>query len=313
MGKNFPQGEIACVKQHLTPFLLELAKNIFPARTVVIKGNEIRIGTKGSLSINRLTGEYYDHETGAGGDILTLIGNESGRSFPESLEWAKAFIGVIHHQQGKTHTAPVKMPQNGNLETCKAIWAETKPIKGTIAQSYLNNRGITILPHDLRFHPCLWNPAQHKKMPAMVAVIRDLAGSGKGLHRTFLTPEGGRAEKLLLGDKKTHAIRLCPIGVVLGLAEGIETALSAMQLTGRPCWSVCDAGNMAAVQLPETVKRVIIFADNDKAGHEAAAKALQIFEQQGRRVQLQPPPEGKDWNDYLLIKKAVATNNGVTR
>ena len=98
-------------------------------------------------------------------------------------------------------------------------------------------------------------------------------------------------------------MRLAKAGPVLGLGEGIETALSAMQLFDTPCWAALGS-RLASVWLPEDVRHVMLFADNGPAGLEAAHKAVKAFTGLQRRVTLRLPPEGfDDWNDAL---KALA-------
>ena len=68
------------------------------------------------------------------------------------------------------------------------------------------------------------------------------------LHRTYLTADGSKASvisprRLMSGTvAKGAAIRLAPAGEALGIAEGIETALSASALFGVPCWAAVNAG-----------------------------------------------------------------------
>jgi hypothetical protein len=42
----------------------------------------------------------------------------------------------------------------------------------------------------------------------------------------------------------------------LGLAEGVESALSATQLHGIPCWATLGAPRLSAIDLPSCVRRV---------------------------------------------------------
>ena len=68
------------------------------------------------------------------------------------------------------------------------------------------------------------------------------------------------------------AIRLAPAGKVLGIAEGIETALSASALFEVPVWAAISAPLLRKWRPPEGVEKVMIFGDNDKSftGQEAA-------------------------------------------
>ncbi len=94
-------------------------------------------------------------------------------------------------------------------------------------------------------------------------------------------------------------MRLGRAGKALGLAEGIETGLSAQQLFEIPVWAALGS-RMDRVDLPGAVIEVHIFGDNGKPGREAAEKAAERFTSQGRRVMLRFPPEPfGDWNDAL--------------
>jgi putative DNA primase/helicase len=92
------------------------------------------------------------------------------------------------------------------------------------------------------------------------------------------------------------AIRLAAATEVLGLAEGTEKALAAMQLFGVPCWSTLGAGRMHRVWIPGSVRELHIFADNDDVGRAAAEGTAS--QHQHRRVIIRFPPDGfKDWDD----------------
>jgi putative DNA primase/helicase len=83
---------------------------------------------------------------------------------------------------------------------------------------------------------------------------------------------------------------------VLGLTEGWEKALAAMQLFGVPCWASLGANRMHRVQIPDTVQELHIFSDNDDAGRLAAERTA--HEHRHRRIVVRFPPEQfKDWDD----------------
>ena len=70
-----------------------------------------------------------------------------------------------------------------------------RPIRGTLVETYLRERGITNL-HDtghLGFHPrCYYRAddmAPTKTWPAMIAAVTDARGTVTGAHRTWLDPE----------------------------------------------------------------------------------------------------------------------------
>jgi putative DNA primase/helicase len=97
------------------------------------------------------------------------------------------------------------------------------------------------------------------------------------------------------------AVRLAPPGETLLIGEGIETALSGQQETGIPAWAAISASNMLNLVLPELplASLVIIAADADAAGLEAARRTAETWVRQGRRVKIAYPPAGQDLNDLL--------------
>ncbi|WP_454763239.1 toprim domain-containing protein [Cupriavidus campinensis] len=100
------------------------------------------------------------------------------------------------------------------------------------------------------------------------------------LHRTWIQADGCKAaveppRLLLAGHRKQGGVvRLWPDEAVtagLGIAEGIETALS-LAWAYAPVWACIDAGNLAALPYLTGIDCLLIGADNDPAG-KAAAKA----------------------------------------
>ena len=116
----------------------------------------------------------------------------------------------------------------------------------------------------------------------------------------------------MLGRSTGGAVRLAPIGEAgaLGIAEGLETALSVMQsCPDLPVWAALSAGNIEQVQLPAEATNVVILADNDGegAGPAAARRAAARLHQEGPRIWIALPPiVGDDFNDLLQQQGADA-------
>ena len=107
--------------------------------------------------------------------------------------------------------------------------------------------------------------------------------------------------KMTLGTMRDGAVCLAPAGPVLGVAEGIETGLSAMQIFDVPVWCSLSASRLDRLWLPSEAREVHLFADNGTAGHEAAGRAAKAYQAQGGRVVVRFPPEQfEDWNDALI-------------
>ena len=71
-----------------------------------------------------------------------------------------------------------------------------------------------------------------------------------------------RSPKLSLGAMRDGAGCLGPAGPVLGIAEGVETGLSAMQLFEVPVWCSLSAMRLDRPWLPPESREIHVFGDN---------------------------------------------------
>ena len=94
----------------------------------------------------------------------------------------------------------------------------------------------------------------------------------------------------------------------MGLAEGIETALSAMQLFGVPCWATLGNERFGLVTIPESVRELHLFVDNDPGGDLAEERAREAYSRAGRHITaIRPTNLDEDWNDVLRNKALAAS------
>jgi putative DNA primase/helicase len=196
-----------------------------------------------------------------------------------------------------------------------------------IASRYLAGRGIAVLPDtNCYFHPSVPCYEDGKKIgdyPAMVSVIRTPSGSGASLHITYLSAYGKKAgtsadRKILPPVESLYgaAIRLFDVKDTLCIAEGVESALSVNMDTGLPVWAAVNAGMMEKIVIPESVKFVYIYADEDKSfrGAKAAYTLANRLISQGREVvrvirlvdrqQWVDGGDKYDMNDYVIANRA---------
>lgn len=179
--------------------------------------------------------------------------------------------------------------------------------RGDAVDRYLRARraDLAAYPSCLRFsaQERYWQDGSASRHPAMLALITDPAGQPVSIHRTYLSADGRKANvrvqrKAVSPFGPGPTIRLALAAPIMGIAEGIETALSASKLFGVPIWSVISDYGIATFEPPAEVKRLIIFADHDPAGMRAASSLA---------TRLPIPAEikaphlvGTDWNDVLL-------------
>jgi len=225
----------------------------------------------------------------------------------DPLEILRALNGRGLSEPPGESPAP-RLHRRDNGRAALEIWRESRPAAGTLVERYLRRRGITLpVPPSIRYHPGLRHKATGLVLPAMVAAVQAPDRRVTAIHRTFLNEFGGKAalsaSKMALGPLGAGAVRLAKAGPLLGLAEGIEDALAAMQLCNLPCWASLGGARLARIDLPGEVREVRIFADGDDAGREAAEKAVRRFRREGLEARAFLPPDGaKDMNEALMAE-----------
>lgn len=211
----------------------------------------------------------------------------------------------LFHGQGAIE--PRQPREDGPDRNALRLWREAQVIAGSPAALYLASRGVVARCSDLRFHPQM--PLGPKNcvqfLPAMIAAVRNDVGI-LALHRTFLAADEPRLASFerprrALGTLGNGSVRLAwPRGGRLGLAEGIETALSATQLFGVPCWATLGNERFGLVTVPDSVRELHLFVDHDAGGELAEYRARETYEREGRRIVIRRPGRfGQDWNDVL--------------
>ena len=65
-------------------------------------------------------------------------------------------------------------------------------------------------------------------------------------------------------------------------------------------FAAIGTGGLRAIELPEHVRDVVIAADRDAGGLQAAAALARRLEAEGRDVEIRRPHKG-DFNDALLL------------
>lgn len=132
------------------------------------------------------------------------------------------------------------------------VFANARPIQGTIAETYFMSRSITVSPslaRWLRFVPdCAYYDGETEeetpqiigRWPAIIALYRDANGAATGRHCTYLDPAGLRKARVVKIDEEGHEVEqaprktygtigliwLSPIRPIMAIGEGIETTVS---------------------------------------------------------------------------------------
>jgi putative DNA primase/helicase len=261
---------------------------------------------------------WTDHN-GSGAWICNVCGHGTGTDLVMRLfgldfkEAAKRIEGVI----GAAEPEMRKERSDEDLRRAMAkLWnAGQRLTADCVAARYLAGRGIRIetFPGALRWAAAV-RYGDDAVFPALLAQVIAPDGRAVNVHRTFLA-EGGKApvaepRKLMKGAMPVgSSIRLAPVAPVMGIAEGIETAMSASLLFRVPVWSALNANNLAGFRPPRGVETLLIFGDND-ASHTGQAAAHTLARECVCRWKVEakvmiPPTQGTDWNDELQRRQCA--------
>lgn len=264
---------------------------------------------KGKFRIDNKDGRGTWICTCGSGDGWKLLELTQEKDFKTLAREIDQLIGNTYQQQQQS-----PLPVQEYHSRVITRFATLFPLRDTPVQQYLASRGIHELPAThIRFYQ--QEKTRDGIFQSMWAIATDDRGAGCYLHRTFL--QDGKKASIDANKKMSKlqddgylnfagsvAIRMFPVSTTLGVAEGIETALSCKQIYGCNTWSTLNSGFLRKFRAPKGVKHLIIFADSDMNGAGLAA----AFECGHRNILSNNDvemvsvrwPEHGDFNDMLL-------------
>ena len=216
---------------------------------------------------------------------------------------------------GSSAVAANQQEKRAFNSNARRLWHSATAISDSPAEGYLALRGILHASDQLRYleRTPLGPRGAVRFLPAMLAAVTTDMGI-IAIHRTFLDAPSAKLAafdrpKRALGSLGCGAVRLAPPAAGrLGLAEGIESALSATQMFGVPCWATLGNERFGLVAIPESVRELHLFIDNDAGGELANQRALKAYSASCRVIQSRAPASaGFDWNDELKARLARET------
>ncbi len=246
-------------------------------------------------------GWFYCSQCGAG-DGIEYIRRHLSMTYAQACKEVDSIIGTL--PEVKIHE---QRSEADKIAAIKRTLRECRPVeRGDPVWTYLNRRtGVENVPVDLKFHHGLYHKSGGSH-PAMVAIVRDVAGHGVTLHRTYLTAAGEKADvdpvRMFMPGRDLHgaAVRLSRVADVIGIGEGIETALAASAQFDVPVWAATNALLLEKFIPPAGIKHVIVFGDSDSSwtGQAAAYSLAKRLWRENIYVDVQMP-EGVDvdWCD----------------
>lgn len=283
-------------------------------------------------------GTYFCNVCGAG-DGMTLLRGVRGESFADTAEWLRSVVlgerpNTPFPAQRVSVAPPKEVKGQSSDETAaylKKLWNEGVAVtKGDPVWRYITEtRGYPMdldffAPNRVRLHPGLDYFVEERidaqvkfkkiaRSPVMMWAVRNPDGRGVAIHRTWITQDG---RKLPLPEGCSNKKLTKSLGIaggaipmmrpeeVLGVAEGLESALGGHMLKGIPVWPCVSSTILAKFQPPPMVRKLIIFADNDpvvrdvSAGIDAALELRDRATSAGIEVRIiLPEVEGEDADD----------------
>ncbi|MCB9990701.1 MAG: hypothetical protein H6867_04905 [Rhodospirillales bacterium] len=235
-----------------------------------------------SFYINTQTNRYRCYACDANGDAIQFLMDTDNLTFKEALQRLAEMCGIIQ-TPGRPAILKKKAPPRPltdaeqaatdlkEINKARDLYKSSVPAQGTVIETYLKCRSIdpALLPagvmRQLRFLPEVpyWHtwknstkPTLIGKFPAMVAPMQDKGGAIRGVHITYLQPDGRSKVVIQNKDKPNEnlpakkmkgrpwgcAIRLGPPAPTMVFSEGIENGLSS--LFAKPEWPVWVAGSL---------------------------------------------------------------------
>jgi len=245
-------------------------------------GRSLFVRLVGPLAGKGAAGKWTDAATGEHGDLLDIMRESTGLvDFGDVADEARRFLNLTKSEAASSPDIESRPSSTGSPEAPRRLFDMAQPILGTLAQTYLRRRAITVLrdTDSLRFHPhCYYRPhvgGPRQTLPAMIAAVTDLYGRQTGAHRTWLSYDGMdkapvATPRRAMGDLLGHAVRFGTADTVMAAGEGIETVLSLRcVLPDMPMAAALSAAHLAAILFPPSLRRLYIIRDNDRAGTNA--------------------------------------------
>ncbi|MCF6777905.1 toprim domain-containing protein [Thiotrichales bacterium 19X7-9] len=298
--------------------------------------SQLRFGHKGSLSVTisgQHQGKWRNFETGKQGNSLDLIKSEMGYSnFKDVLTYAKNFLNYEPtsepvKQESVEKVAKIDLEETQRKEKMKQyatkLFNNSKPIKGTLAEKYLNQaRGLNNYHDaDIRFLPAISGYAKNKKTgefdikvytPAVLAFVKDKDNQINHVQVIRLDRNGNKNKEVKLAKQTYGSMNGFAVELnnkanreITYLSEGIETGLSILNINKKAhVLAVLGKSNFANIDLEKIADKIILALDNDGISKTFSDKtivdAVKRLQENGKDVQIIMPEKPKsDFNDVL--------------
>ena len=313
--------------KYVTPEAINYARNVDlldylrmndPSNLVYVGGNTYCTREHDSIKISNGKWMWFSRGFGGSGALDYLIKVE-GMQFQEAVELLNdSNQVVVNRPQSKSKTKRILLPEKNENADMVTKYLTTRGISKNLIQKLIEE-GIIYEARDT--HHCVF-------------VGRDENGSPK--YAAYRAINGERLMGDAYGSDKTYSFRVCPNSEKniskLHIFESAIDLLSYLTLEEKSIRNIEEniylslagiygLGNKEKLQkLPKAlahcletnndVEKIYLHLDNDQAGRNASESIRTQLKDQYRVVD-DPPPYGKDYNEYLV--KYSQKEKGVSR
>ena len=304
--------------------LLTYLQTYEPTELIHVRGNNYCTREHDSLKISN--GKWYWWSRGLGGSsALDYLIKVKGLRFMEAMK-------ILSDDRSLSPVSVAKIEENSRNEEKRKLLLPDRSETNLEVIRYLTGRGID---KDI-IRDCIDEGLLYESLPYHNCIFVGFDESGKAAYACYRATSGERLMGDAAGSDKQYAFRINRAGSTIHVFESAIDLLSYATMmkmkTGnwraepmvslggvyapspnRPGIKIPAALDNALQNHPE-VKTVALHLDNDYAGRSAARS---IAEQLQDRyvIRDEPPPSGKDCNDFLMSirKRNRSRQMGVAR
>lgn len=310
-----PYIEPEVIEQARQIDLLTYLQNCEPHELVRISGDNYTTRTHDSLKISNGKWMWWSQSIG-GVSALDYLVKVKGVSFVKAVE-------IL---MGKTAIMPTLTVKSKHKDKPKVLLLPEKSKTTDKIRAYLFSRGIDqsiteecikkgIIFESLPYHNLVFVGLNEKQKPRYAAyrttnnrrILGDCSGSDK--HYSFRIADS-KSEEVHLFE---CAIDLLSYATLCKMHGKDYHELNLISLAGVYAPKKEIAQSKVPAALTEYLKnhlytkRIVLHLDNDNAGRNAA-KALKTILKNDYEVIDNPPPKGKDFNDFLYFQLGLPIN-----
>ena len=302
------------------------------SRPTTETSSTLRFGRKGSLWIDRMTGDWHDWENDLGGgswklalhvgltvdEITALYSLQLGGCLdPAELKELREAADRRQREQARAKAAR-RRRRRAEAERLWAEAADAAPEDPT--GRYLLGRGLNDLT-GIRYHPrpmMRMRGVREKTLaPSSLFAVTDHRGDLCAVHCVQLDAAvgrrlSGRRAKISIGNLRDGYVRFGPAAHVVCLGEGPETVASAHEVAASwRCLAACSSIRIVEADVDlGRAERIVLLADRGmEAKVRETGRALAENFPNADVVMATPPSEAPgeeaDMNDVLRISPAL--------